>query len=68
MVRSLADKYSYRGVEYMVFEHTPGEWEWLYFPKVLEGVVTRGQVKGRRCDAIAASKAAIDKLLGPKTE
>jgi uncharacterized cupin superfamily protein len=66
MNRSLADIYGYRGIEYGVFEATPGEWEWSYHPKVEQGDAKRGTITGTRETAIATCKAAIDEWLGPK--
>jgi hypothetical protein len=62
--RSLADIHGYRGVEYGVFERSPGDWQWTYYPKVGTGMKTQGSAKGDREAAVAACKAAIDAWLG----
>jgi hypothetical protein len=64
--RPLAAVHGYRNVEHAVYERSPGDWEWTYYPKVGEGVKTQGFVKGNRDDAVAACKAAIDAWLGPE--
>jgi hypothetical protein len=35
-----------RWVEYGVFERSPGDWEWTYYPKVGIGMKTQGSTKG----------------------
>ena len=64
----LAKLSGYRGVEYCLVETNPGEWDWLYYPKLGRGVVTRGHSNGERSDAVVAVKGAIDQWLGPKKE
>jgi hypothetical protein len=66
MTRRLSDVHGYRGVEYGIHDEGQGLWQWAYYPKIGEGVATRGQVKGDRETATAACKAAIDEWLGPK--
>jgi hypothetical protein len=61
------DTQPHRGIEFGIFEKSPGEWEWTYHPKIGQGVATRGDVKGDRQAAIAACKTAIDNWLGPAT-
>jgi hypothetical protein len=66
MNQPLADKYGYRGIEYGVHEEGNGIWKWNYYPKVERGPKGSGTFKGTKEEAVAACKAAIDALLGPK--
>lgn len=68
MHRPLAELLGHRGVEYSVVETGPGEWDWLFYPKLGRGIVTEGHSNGERADAVVAVKAAIDQWLGPKKE
>ena len=63
--RPIADTHGYRGVEYDVFERSPDDWEWTYYPKPEIGPKAQGSSKGNRDAAVAACKAAIDAWLGP---
>jgi hypothetical protein len=63
----IGDTLPYRGIEFGVDPEGEGEWLWHYHPKVGHGIAERGLVKGTREEAIAACKAAIDRLLGPKS-
>jgi hypothetical protein len=63
--RPLADIHGYRGVEYAVWELSPGDWQWTYYPKAEVGVKAEGSAKGDREIARAACTAAIDAWLGP---
>jgi hypothetical protein len=62
----IGDTQPHREIAFGVFDEGNGVWDWAYYPKIREGVATRGQVKGNRETAIAACKAAIDEWLGPK--
>jgi hypothetical protein len=64
-MKPLADSYGYRGIEFGVFELNPGDWQWVFYPKVGCGVKTLGSVKGNLSAAVAACKAAIDAWLAP---
>jgi hypothetical protein len=57
--------HGYRGIRYDVRKQESDEWVWTYYPKLGEGNVTAGRVKGTRETAIAACKATIDERLGP---
>ena len=63
---SMAEVHGYRGIEYGVRDAGKGVWQWAYYPKIGESILQRGQVEGTRETAVAACKAAIDDLLGPK--
>jgi hypothetical protein len=67
MHRPLADIHGYRGIEYSVWQTSPGEWDWGYYPKVERGVAKRGRAQGDDKAALAAVKVAIDEFLGPRS-
>jgi hypothetical protein len=56
----------HRGIEYGIHRDEHGDWHWAYYPKVEQGTVEKGTVKGTREMAISACRAAIDKWLGPE--
>jgi hypothetical protein len=63
----IGDTIPHRDIEFGVHDYKDGTWQWAYYPKIGEGVATRGQVEGNREQAIAACKVAIDEWLGPTT-
>jgi hypothetical protein len=66
-VTKIGETIRHRNVEFCVHDNEDGAYQWAYFPKIGEGVVTRGQITGNRAEAIAACKRAIDEWLGPPT-
>jgi hypothetical protein len=58
---TLADRHTYKGVEYGVQRVGPAEWKWAIHPKVGSGIsAKRGKVSGTREEADAACKVAIE--------
>jgi hypothetical protein len=58
---TLADRHTYKGVEYALQRAGPAEWKWAIHPKVGSGIsAKRGKVIGSREEADAACKAAIE--------
>jgi hypothetical protein len=55
----------HRRIEYGVYRDDQGVWHWAYYPKIGQGIVERGQIKGTREMAVRACKVAIDKWLEP---
>jgi hypothetical protein len=60
----IGDTIPHRGIEFGIHDNGDGTWKWAYYPKIGEGIATRGQVTGNRTTAIAACKAAIDEWHG----
>lgn len=66
MTQMIGDTQPHRGIAFGVDDEGNGSWNWAYYPKIGEGIATRGQVTGNRETAIATCKAAIDEWLGPQ--